>query len=448
MLSLDCNHPDIKEFIQIKTDLDKVNKANISLKITSDFMEAVKNGETYMTEFHSDTGEVIKEEVDAQEIFSLIAEVNWDYAEPGMLFWDRIEEWNIMSEDPEFEYAGTNPCFTGDMELLTTDGYKKIENLEDQEVDLINKDGDISQGKVWCSGKKDTVKLRLSNGKNIKCTPDHTFMTINEEEVEAKDLKGRKIMPKTSFESNKFDDLFIKLGFIQGDGNLTDLNNASKNGIAVNIGEDDEDIRELFEDENITQQKRYREVYLKGFNSLLDEYGFQSKILPERGLPSTYEDWTKTEKASFLQGCFSANGSVISGYRVNYKTTSRKLAEQLVDTLRNDFDIESYITTNKPRTIEFDNGEYECRESYDVNISQFDSLQKFHNKIGFYHSYKQDSLQELLISRAPKVTSIKDNGKKKVYDFTEPITNWGIIEGFVAHNCAEEPLPFFKRAIN
>lgn len=82
MLSLDCNHPDLVEFIELKTDLDKVTKANISIKITNDFMQAVKEGGTHTLEFHSDTGEVIKEEVDAREIFNKIAEVNWDFGEP------------------------------------------------------------------------------------------------------------------------------------------------------------------------------------------------------------------------------------------------------------------------------------------------------------------------------------------------------------------------------
>jgi ribonucleoside-diphosphate reductase alpha chain len=36
--------------------------------------------------------------------------MNWDYAEPGLLFWDRITKWNLLSNDLEFKYAGVNPC--------------------------------------------------------------------------------------------------------------------------------------------------------------------------------------------------------------------------------------------------------------------------------------------------------------------------------------------------
>lgn len=43
-------------------------------------------------------------------MFHKLCEMNWDYAEPGMLFWDRIENWNLLSCDNNFHYAGTNPC--------------------------------------------------------------------------------------------------------------------------------------------------------------------------------------------------------------------------------------------------------------------------------------------------------------------------------------------------
>ncbi len=111
MLSISCEHPDLEEFISIKSDLDKITKANISIRITDKFMAAVKNKDKFTLSFtRTETGETITKEVDAYSIFHKICEMNWDYAEPGMLFWDRIENWNLISEDKEFSYAGTNPC--------------------------------------------------------------------------------------------------------------------------------------------------------------------------------------------------------------------------------------------------------------------------------------------------------------------------------------------------
>lgn len=109
MLSMDCTHPEILDFINIKTDLNRVTKANISVRITDDFMKAVKNDEDWELYFKTQHEE-IKKTVKAKDIFKLLCKNNWDYAEPGILFWDRIKNYNILSEDENFEYAGVNPC--------------------------------------------------------------------------------------------------------------------------------------------------------------------------------------------------------------------------------------------------------------------------------------------------------------------------------------------------
>ena len=111
MISIDCSHPDVEEFIDLKTDLEKVTKANISVRIHEDFMEAVKKNEDYLLHYTREaTGQVIEKQVNARDLFRKIAETNWDYAEPGALFWDRIEGWNLLSNTKEFSYAGVNPC--------------------------------------------------------------------------------------------------------------------------------------------------------------------------------------------------------------------------------------------------------------------------------------------------------------------------------------------------
>ena len=109
MLSIDCDHPDLEEFINIKTDLNKVTKANISIRITDDFMKAVELDDDWELYFKTEHGEEIKKIVKAKEIFMNLCENNWNFAEPGILYWDRIENYNIVSEDSEFKYAGVNP---------------------------------------------------------------------------------------------------------------------------------------------------------------------------------------------------------------------------------------------------------------------------------------------------------------------------------------------------
>ena len=110
MISIDCHHPDLEEFINIKNDLNAVTKANISVRITNDFMEAVVNKRDWNLFFETEDGDVLIKTVKAHEIFRLLAKNNWSMAEPGILFWDRIENYNLLSEDPNFHYAGVNPC--------------------------------------------------------------------------------------------------------------------------------------------------------------------------------------------------------------------------------------------------------------------------------------------------------------------------------------------------
>ena len=440
MVSIDCRHPDLEEFINIKSDLNKVTKANISIRITDDFMEAVKKREKFTLSFYRpEVDEKIEKEIDAYEFFHKICEMNWNYAEPGMLFWDRIENWNLLSEDDNFHYAGTNPCFAGNMRLLTTDGYKTFEELCGTEPYIYNVNGNITKSKVWCSGEKETIKVKFYNDEII-CTPDHRFMTTDGDECMAKDAKGKYIMPCTV--SNKtFDEKYVKLGFIQGDGQLSRLKSQMHEGIEVNIGQKDTDIYDLFSNEVYTI-KSHRAIYVEGFKKMLTDLGFSAENLPNRVFPTTYNSWSKLQKASFLHGCYSANGSVIKNGRIAYKTTCRTFAEQLVNTLQKDFDINGvYITTNKSHKVMFENGEYECKESYDVNIGQYKEITKFVAEINFYQQYKREQLSQMMKRRAKMVIAVEPCTTQKVYDFSEPERHWGIVEGYVVHNCAEEPLP-------
>lgn len=111
MISIDCTHPDLEKFITVKSDLNKVTSANISVRVTDRFMVAVKNDEDWELYYkRNETGEEIKKTVKARDIFDLLCRNNWDYAEPGILYWDRIANWNLISNDKDFEYAGVNPC--------------------------------------------------------------------------------------------------------------------------------------------------------------------------------------------------------------------------------------------------------------------------------------------------------------------------------------------------
>lgn len=110
IITINDTHPDLLEFIGIKQNNEKVTKANISIRISDKFMEAVKNNNKWLLSFtRPETNETTEQEVEARKIFRMIAESNFDWGEPGFLFWDRINNWTLLSEDENFEFAGTNP---------------------------------------------------------------------------------------------------------------------------------------------------------------------------------------------------------------------------------------------------------------------------------------------------------------------------------------------------
>ena len=95
MISMDCYHRDIGDFIDAKKNTDKLEGCNISVRCSDKFMEDSRvEDETF-------------------NMMMKLAENNWNYAEPGILYWDTINDYNLLTEyikNGEFEYAGVNPC--------------------------------------------------------------------------------------------------------------------------------------------------------------------------------------------------------------------------------------------------------------------------------------------------------------------------------------------------
>ena len=101
---LRVDHPDVREFIHAKSNSDKLTGFNVSVGITDKFMEALETGEPFDLVFE---GEVY-DSIDAAELWDEIMEMTWDWAEPGVLFIDRIKEMNNLFYCEDI--AATNPC--------------------------------------------------------------------------------------------------------------------------------------------------------------------------------------------------------------------------------------------------------------------------------------------------------------------------------------------------
>ena len=110
MLSIDCNHPDIEEFINLKTKQGVCEKANISIRVSDEFMQAAIDDRDWVTEFTSRETGTITRTFRARDLLKLLAKRNWEWAEPGLLYWDKITGYNMLNNDGNFAYAGVNPC--------------------------------------------------------------------------------------------------------------------------------------------------------------------------------------------------------------------------------------------------------------------------------------------------------------------------------------------------
>ena len=104
MAVLRIDHPDIEAFIYSKQNSDKLTGFNISIAITDEFMIAVENGTDFDLKWEGRTYRT----VDARNLFEKIMRSTWDYAEPGVLFIDRINEKNNLYYCETI--AATNPC--------------------------------------------------------------------------------------------------------------------------------------------------------------------------------------------------------------------------------------------------------------------------------------------------------------------------------------------------
>ncbi len=113
MLSISIKHPDSGKFIDAKLESGKVTGANVSVKITDEFMQAVENKTIFRQQYPINSNEPkFVNDVDAVQLWNKIIHNAWKSAEPGVLFWDTIIRESIPDcyADLGFATVSTNPC--------------------------------------------------------------------------------------------------------------------------------------------------------------------------------------------------------------------------------------------------------------------------------------------------------------------------------------------------
>ncbi len=127
MLSVSIKHPDSEAFIDAKMEEGKVTGANVSVRITDDFMDAVVKDEDYTLQFPIDADKPLyTKTVRARDLWNKIIHNAWKSAEPGVLFWDTIIRESIPDcyADLGFRTISTNPC--GEIPLCPYDSCRLL----------------------------------------------------------------------------------------------------------------------------------------------------------------------------------------------------------------------------------------------------------------------------------------------------------------------------------
>ncbi|MGM0446301.1 MAG: LAGLIDADG family homing endonuclease, partial [Bacillota bacterium] len=353
--------------------------------------------------------------------------------------------------------------------------------------------------KIYNNGKKDVYRLTTKKGYEIKATADHKFLTDNgwkelhnlkkkdkvliqsdegsfsnssklpfEVNNTVKGKNGREY--KFNFPQEWSEELGQILGFLIGDGWLKKEDKNCRVGFT--FSKNDQNLLKYFKEilnqmygKDIKPIKRKNNTYhlsyhSKFFVNYINKLGVKSTKSSSKEVPSSIYTATKEAVTGFLQGLFTADGTVSNdknkgNYYVRLSSKSLTLLKQVQQLLIN-LGIKSriYNRTRKPSNNKFKytdvNGKKKSYKTdgilYELQISS-GSLYTFAEEIGFLLERKQKELKDIINNHnlhqqkmLDEIKNIEYVGKETVYDLTEPVTHSFIGNGFVIHNCGEQPL--------
>src|SRR5262249_29391183 len=174
MATLRCDHPDIEAFIEAKLQPGRLRMFNLSVLVTDAFMQAVDENAPWELSFEGTVWKVLP----ARELWDKIMRATYAYAEPGVIFIDRINRRNNLHYCETI--TATNPCLTADAWILTADGPRQISDLIDRRFVA------IAGGRAWDSdvrgffatGVKPTVVVDTREGYQLRLTRDHRLRRV------------------------------------------------------------------------------------------------------------------------------------------------------------------------------------------------------------------------------------------------------------------------------
>ena len=481
---LDIDHPEVLDFIRAKLDKKSLPNFNLSVGVTDRFMEALENGDDWELVFW----DKVVARIPAQELWNEIVSAAHACGDPGVLFLDTLQRGNPIKTKT---LKATNPCVTGDTWVMTDEGPRQVRELVNKPARVIvnGVPWKTGPGGFFLTGFRPVIKVQTKEGYSLRLTAEHRLMRVSKmtryrivaEWVEAKELKpGDKILIHNhrsleTWPGELTEDQGYLLGLLVGDGTL------KEEAAVLSVWTSGKELSSMVSISGAYSvmnaaltcayqlSHRYRSDF-KGWHMARDgEYRLKlvglKKLAEQMGLrPGDKSNLTRIEQASsdgyrgFLRGLFDCDGSVQGTHK---KGISVRLAQSDIEVLRTvqrmllRLGIASDIyEERRPAGYKvFPDGKgsqksYFTKAQHELVISK-DNIRVFAERVGFADVAKAHKLNSLLQSYNRKlnrerftatVLSLTEDGVEPVFDVEVPGVNAFDANGFVAHNCGEQPL--------
>ena len=524
MATFDVHHPDIIDFIQAKREDGRLRQFNLSLLITEDFINAVRDNADWRLSFPVTDKEVEEEDLDltdpaqfvyrdfpvvkdyvmnaegkvacriyrtlkAQFIWDTIMTSTYDYAEPGFILIDKVNQMNNnwFCED----IRATNPCVTSDTWVQTSQGPRQVSELIGKPFTAMV-DGQAHESGAegfFKTADKETMVLKTAEGYELKLTADHRVRRVSAftryrtetEWCAAGELQqGDRVLLQdqrklADWEGTLNEDQGYLLGLLVGDGTLKQdkaVLSVWQPAIAVNGGPAATGHSAIMQAAETALRSLPHRADFNGWQQVSgrNEYRMSTAALKQLAhdvgmSPGNKIITASLEKASsaayrgFLRGFFDADGSVQG---TQQKGVSVRLAQSDLQRLkatqrmllRLGIVASIYEDRRAASTATLPNGKggqqaYPTQPQHELIISG-ENLRRFADEVGFADTDKQSQLETSLSSYkrqmnrerfVARVTAIETASVEAVYDVQVPGINTFDANGFHAHNCGEQPLP-------
>ncbi|MBX2853919.1 MAG: ribonucleoside reductase [Rhodobacteraceae bacterium] len=483
MATMRCDHPDVEAFIAAKADPARLRMFNLSVLTTDAFMDAVRDDKPWDLTFDG----VVYKTLPARALWDQIMQATYDYAEPGVIFIDRINKRNNLWYCESI--SATNPCVTADSWVQTSGGPRQVSELIGRPFSAIVDGAPYRSGAegFFATGEKPVVKLSTRCGRQLRLTKNHQLRV-----VVASNRFSQQVAWRAAGDLRPGDQVVLHdhraapvwagegtdaegylLGLLIGDGTLKQdkavLSVWSTPTACGTLAPGPASVMTAAEAAALTLPHR---ADFAGWTSIPERGEHRLSLAAVKHLalslgmtPGGKAITPEMEKRSSaftigaLRGLFDSDGSVQGDQR---KGVSVRLAQSELELLRAAqrmlarLGIVATIYPNRReagvRPLPDGRGgmrEYPTKAQHELVIAG-SNLREFAERVGFADVEKAARLTNLLggdkraLNRerfTAVVESLTPDGAEMVYDVSVPGPNAFDANGFYAHNCGEQPLP-------